>query len=207
DKQVARDSRRANARGSQRSPHPSAVGGSRAEDASRGASALSALRQYYRWTRVLPAAAELDRILEHSGYLALASTTAGGVEAGDLLHAVDRVRHAVEDRGCLADAAEALEDDAEDTNEVESLPLDPCRSDVVRLMNLHKAKGLEANVVFLADPSGGMRRRVDAHIKREGGQALGWFKVEKKSEGSFAPKLLGQHADWEQHKAAEEPYL
>ena len=65
-----------------------------------------ALRQYYRWTRLLPAAAALDRILEHTGYLALAATTPGGVEAGDLLHAVDRVRQVVEEGGSLADAAE-----------------------------------------------------------------------------------------------------
>ena len=32
------------------------------------------------------------------------------------------------------------------------MPLEPGRTDVVRLMNLHKAKGLEAPVVFLADP-------------------------------------------------------
>ena len=38
-------------------------------------SALSALRQYYRWTRILPAAAALDRILEDSGYLGSAATT------------------------------------------------------------------------------------------------------------------------------------
>ena len=51
---------------------------------------------------MLPAAAALDKILEHSGYLALASTTPGGVEAGDLLHAVDRVRQVVEEGGSLA---------------------------------------------------------------------------------------------------------
>ena len=169
--------------------------------------ALAALNQYHRWTRMLPAGAALDKILEHTGYLALAATTPGGVEAGDLLHAVDRVRQVVEDGGSLADAADALEADSEASNEVESLPLEPGRSDVVRLMNLHKAKGLEADVVFLADPCGGMKRRVDVHIERDGDKALGWFKVEKKSEGRFAAKLLGQHADWEQHKAAEEPYL
>ena len=117
--------------------------------------ALAALSQYYRWTRMLPAGAALDKILEHTGYLALAATTPGGVEAGDLLHAVDRVRQVLEDGGNLADAADALAADSEASNEVESLPLEPGRSDVVRLMNLHKAKGLEANVVFLADP---MRR-------------------------------------------------
>jgi ATP-dependent helicase/nuclease subunit A len=39
--------------------------------------ALCALRQYYRRTRILPAAAALDRILEDTGYLALAATTPG----------------------------------------------------------------------------------------------------------------------------------
>jgi hypothetical protein len=125
------------------------------------AAALASLRQYYRWTRMLPAGAALDRILEHNGYLALAATTPGGVEAGDLLHAIDRVRQAVEEGGSLEDAADALEADSEFTNEVESLPLEPGRRDVVRLMNLHKAKGLEATVVFLADPCGGVKPRVD----------------------------------------------
>ena len=105
---------------------------------------------------MLPAGAALDRILEHTGYLALAATTPGGVEAGDLLHAVDRVRQVLEDGGSLADAADALAADSEASNEVESLPLEPGRTDVVRLMNLHKAKGLEADVVFLADPCGGI---------------------------------------------------
>ena len=127
-----------------------------------------ALRQYYRWTRILPAAAALDRVFEDTGYLALAATTPGGVDAGDVLHAVDRVRQVVEGGGSLADAADALEADSEATNEVESLPLEPGRTDVVRLMNLHKAKGLEADVVFLADPAGGLTPRVDVHIERTG---------------------------------------
>ena len=169
--------------------------------------AIAALQEYYRWTRVFPAGAALDRILEHTGYLALASTTPGGVEAGDLLHAIDRVRHVTEMGGSLADAADALEADAEASNEVESLPLEPGRTDVVRLMNLHKAKGLEAPVVFLADPCGGMRQHVDVHIERRDAQAIGWFKVEKKSDGSYAAKLLGEHPEWPAHEQAELPFL
>jgi ATP-dependent helicase/nuclease subunit A len=96
--------------------------------------ALSALRQYYRWTRILPVAAALDRLFEDTGYLAWAATTPGGVDAGDLLHAIDRVRQVVEAGGSLADAADALTADSESTNEVESLPLEPGRTDVVRLM-------------------------------------------------------------------------
>ena len=170
--------------------------------------ALSALRQYVRWTQVLPAAGALERILEHSGYLALAAITPGGVDAGDVVHAVDRVRQVVEAGGSLADAADALDADVEATSEVESLPLEPGRTDVVRLMNLHKAKGLEANVVFLADPLGSVKPgRVDVHIERTGLHARGWLKLVRKSETSWAEPLLGQHADWEAHEKAELPYL
>jgi ATP-dependent helicase/nuclease subunit A len=177
------------------------------EDAARVVEALGRLREYYRWTRVLPAPAALERMLEHSGFLALAATTPGGVEAGDLMHAIDRVRQVAEHGGTLIDAADALLEDADDSNEIESLPLEPGRSDVVRIMNLHKAKGLEADVVFLADPFGGFNPRVDVHIDRTGGTARGWFQVVRKSENSFAAPLIGQHADWAQHEATERPYL
>jgi ATP-dependent helicase/nuclease subunit A len=170
-------------------------------------SALSPLRQYYRWIRILPAAAALDRILEDNGYLALAATMPGGVDAGDVLHAVDRIRQVVEAGGSLADAADALEADKEASNEVESLPLEPGRTDVVRLMNLHKAKGLEADIVFLADPAGGVTLRVDAHIERTGRKSRGWLKIVRKTEGSYVTKLLGEHANWSAHEAAELPYL
>jgi ATP-dependent helicase/nuclease subunit A len=169
--------------------------------------ALAALLQYHRWTRILPAGAALERILEHTGYLALSATTPGGVEAGDLLHAVDRVRQVVEEGGSLADAAEALEEDADESNEVESLPLEPGRTDVVRVMNPHKAKGLEADVVFLADPNGGFPLRVDDHIERKGPKAYGWFKLVQRSEANpWSGKLLGEHADWPVHELAEQPY-
>ena len=62
---------------------------------------------------MLPASAALERILEHTGYLALAATTAGGVEAGDLLHAIDRVRQVTESGQSLAEAASALEADSD----------------------------------------------------------------------------------------------
>jgi ATP-dependent helicase/nuclease subunit A len=170
-------------------------------------SALASLRQYYRWTRILPAGAAIDRILEDSGYLALAATTPGGADAGDVLHAVDRVRQVMEEGGSLADAADSLEDDSEAINEVESLPLEPGRNDVVRLMNLHKAKGLEAAVVFLADPSGGVTPRVDVHIERTELKPRGWFKVVRKSQSSYVEQPLAEHADWPAYERAELPYL
>jgi ATP-dependent helicase/nuclease subunit A len=175
--------------------------------ASRVSAALADLRQYYLWTRVLPGPAALDRILENTGYLAFAATTPSGSDAAELLHAIDRVRQVVEIGGSLADAADALESDTEEVSDLESVPLEPGRTDVVRLMNLHKAKGLEAAVVFLADPTGGVMPRVDVRIERKGLEALGWLKIVRTSENSWAVKVLGEHADWRSHERAEQPYL
>jgi ATP-dependent helicase/nuclease subunit A len=48
---------------------------------------------------------------------------------------------------------------------------------------------------------------VDVHIARAGLQAEGWFKVERRWEGSYGSTLLGEHADWAVHEATELPYL
>jgi ATP-dependent helicase/nuclease subunit A len=168
-------------------------------------SALNSLNQMFRWTRRLPAGAALERILEHTGYLALAATTPGGVEAGDLLHAIDRVRQVVEGGHSLAAAASALEEDREASSEVESLPLEPGQSNVVRVMNLHKAKGLEASVVFLADPCGGFKPRVDIRIIRDGLIACGYFSIT--SEWGYGEKVLAEPADWGLFKQEEQTYL
>ena len=183
--------------------------------AERVAGALAALRQWYGWLRMLPAGAALDRILDASGMLALAATSPDGVEAGDLLHAIDRVRAIVERGFTLADAAEALagwsgleEDGAKESNEVDSLPLEPGRPGVVRLMNLHKAKGLEAKVVFLADPKGGFTPGADARIVRTpGGGARGYFRIEKDTGKSWSTTVLAEPKGWETFAADEKAYL
>ena len=170
------------------------------------ADALATLRRWHTWTRRLPAGAALDRILEESGFLALAAGSSGGVEAGDLLHAIDRVRAAVEAGFTLADSAEALTDLDQESTEVESLPLEPGRQDVVRLMNVHKAKGLEAAVVFLADPSGGFTPRVDVRVVRDGATPHGYFPIVLGFE-SGGSKLLAEPSDWARHEAEEARYL
>ena len=59
----------------------------------------------------------------------------------------------------------AVPDASPDGEEAEA-PLEPGRTDVVRLMNLHKAKGLEAHVVVLAEPTGERDFAPDRHIER-----------------------------------------
>ncbi|MDP6372266.1 MAG: UvrD-helicase domain-containing protein [Vicinamibacterales bacterium] len=169
-------------------------------------SALVELQAMYRWTRQLPAAAATERILERTGFLALAATgTPGGADAGDLIHAVDRVRQVAEDGGTLAEAAAALTREIEGSD-VESLPLEPGRSDVVRVMNLHKAKGLEAPVVFLADPgTSGGSRGVGLRIERDGDRAVGFLRFVRRR--NFAETVLGEPDGWADRAAAERQFL
>jgi ATP-dependent helicase/nuclease subunit A len=172
-------------------------------DAASGpvADGLRALHELYRLTRRLPAPAAVERILEATGWLAAgAGESPAGAEAGHLLHAVDRVRRITEAGGTLADAAAALEE-ALESSEVDSVPLEAGRRDVVRLMNLHKAKGLEAAVVFLADPLTGLPEKADVRIVRDGGPPRGYFQIRRGYE------VLAEPADWAPHEAAELEYV
>jgi len=163
------------------------------------------LRDMLHTTWRLPLAAAVEVVLEESGFLALAATTPGGARAGHLLQAVDRVREVVEEGGGLADAADALNEE-EESSEAEALPLRPGRPDVVRLMNLHKAKGLEAPVVFLADPGHAADHPPTWRIARDGAKATGHLKIEKKGENARRAKTLGEPAGWAAHEQEERRY-
>ncbi len=77
---------------------------------------------------------------------------------------------------------------------------------VVRVMNLHKAKGLEAPVVFLAAPSGRNTKPVKLAIKRTAGHTvegrLALYRAYGKSES-----LVACPADWQEAEAREKQFL
>jgi ATP-dependent helicase/nuclease subunit A len=172
------------------------------------AAALSTLGELHHLTRELSLPSAIERILELTGFLALAAAKSpGGADAGDVLHAIDRIREVLEDGGTLADAADALDEAAEST-EAESWPLEPGRTNVVRVMNVHKAKGLEADVVFLADPCGGPRNSVEIRIERTGGHPVGWFRViERDPDKDYDGPVIAEPEGWDAHVAAEQPFV
>jgi ATP-dependent helicase/nuclease subunit A len=164
------------------------------------------LHELLHLTRTLPLPVAADRILEETGWLALASTQPAGAAAGRLLQVVDRVRAVAEEGGGLRDAAEALEED-EASNEAEALPLEPGRQDVVRLMNLHKAKGLEAPVVVLADATHDYRFPLAVRIVRKDGTARGFLRVVNRQKQGFSTAVVGEPRDWEEHEQEEQKYV
>jgi ATP-dependent helicase/nuclease subunit A len=167
--------------------------------------AMRRLRVMWRSTRALPLAASVARILEETGWLALAATTPGGARAGHLLQAIDRVREVVEEGGGLFEAAEALNEE-ESSSESEAMPLEPGRRDVVRLMNLHKAKGLEAPVVFLADATHAYEFPVVVRVVRDGGVARGHLKIVREGDKPWLQTTLGEPVGWEAHEEEETKY-
>jgi ATP-dependent helicase/nuclease subunit A len=94
-----------------------------------------------------------------------------------------------------------LEESSED-DESDAPVLEPGRREVVRVMNLHKAKGLEGRVVFLADPLGGVKPRADLHIAREAGRARGYLPITK-AKGDWGKDILGLPAGWDALEASE----
>lgn len=80
-------------------------------------------------------------------------------------------------------------------------------ADAVRIMNIHKAKGLEAPIVFLAHPikSVSPESFLSQHIKREDLSSKGYFTFTVKN--GFSDKEMAVPLEWESHKAVELEYL
>lgn len=180
-----------------------AATGPRAEPVRR---AMASLREWREWTRSNPPSVALEKILEASGLLGyLASTEMGSSRAGNVLKLVEIVR-SLEAEGTTSFAAIAdFIADPDRLETVEEMSLTPGRRDAVRLMNLHKAKGLEAPVVFLANPAGMKDREPDKHIVRlengsgsparsAKGRPRGFFLFRKRI--GYQTKLLSQPVGW-----------
>ena len=148
----------------------------------------------------------VERILDDAGILAYAAgQPLGDSRAGALLRLVDTLRG---DHGrglTLSGAIETIESLREAEGGDASLL--PGRTDAVRVMNLHKAKGLEAPIVILAAPVKEWEHPINAHVLREatgravGGLRICWKKSERETE------IVAQPVGWVEMEAAESEFL
>jgi ATP-dependent helicase/nuclease subunit A len=81
-------------------------------------------------------------------------------------------------------------------------------------MNLHQAKGLEARVVVLADPSGRNTHPAELHVERGETGAVAHARVVEAGEGWSSSKEVARPIEWdamaevvERFEAAEEVRL
>ena len=152
--------------------------------------ALLRIRAYWEWSRDYVPSVALERICDDLGLLAFAASgELSGSSTGNILKALDLVRSSVEVTsfasmvrylGILLEA-----------DDVEEFSAGGDQVDAVRLMNLHKAKGLEAPVVFLANPVSDMKRPLYHHVERREGVARGFLAVTR-HKGEFHREVLAE---------------
>jgi len=144
-------------------------------------------------------AAAIEHIAERTGMLgrALQDAGQGSLKAGRLLRILAEVWHLDGQGASWNEILEELErvlagDATLDGMTLETGQKDEGHSNGVQLLNVHKAKGLEANVVFLADPySSHYPRDPERRVRRAEGQVVQPVFVENgpyQTELKYGPK-------------------
>ncbi len=162
------------------------------------AQSFSLLWKYAGWLDEFPPVAAVEKVAADLGLFASAASQPGGDTAsGSIGKAIELLRSKRPElvtSMSVIDYLGRIVTSREKHDSVSSLP--PAR-DVVRVMNLHKVKGLQAPVVFLADPTGRRRFPVEHHIDRSTGAAKGYMAVNELKEGFADPLRLAQAPGWD----------
>ena len=166
------------------------------------------LRVYQQWLRRLPPVAAMERIAWDLGLpLQALSQVGGSVQAGSIAKALEMLREQQSHFPSAAELIEYLDQLIERGAEFDGLPARAHSQPVVRLMNLHKVKGLEAPIVFLANPTGKWSPPVSFHVDRSATHVAGYLAVYGESTGFGAGPLLACPGNWEHYQEQENEFL
>jgi ATP-dependent helicase/nuclease subunit A len=166
-----------------------------------------------RLSSARPAAA-IECIVEDLGLMTRARRDPGmgSLQAGRLLRVLDTIQRLDADGHPWTAIRDELQQILDGDRSLDGLTLETGAADAVRLLNVHKAKGLEAPVVFLADPYGGQHPKPpEQHVRRGAGDVVLPVYEEHRYRRSlrFAPKRWGAAFQEEeaQYQQAEEDRL
>lgn len=168
--------------------------------------AYESIRRYNLWSQDLPPATAIEMIIDATGIIPLtAAQELGQSQAAAVVQLLEMVRQQQQGGICgFADMVDfiaiLLQEGVED-----ELSLEGCDNRRVRLMNLHKAKGLEAPVVILANPWHHGEHTPDFHVARQGNGQQAYLVISKKIN-DFHNEVLAQPTGWDDHCLEESKY-
>ena len=169
--------------------------------------AFARLQRYDLWLKTLPPVAAVERIVADLGLVASAAAELGGnTLAGGLARAVELLRAAQSTVTSISELAAYLRQVVDGAENHDAVPAASPAEAPVRIMNLHQAKGLEAPVVFLADPTGAFSHEPQIHIDRSGGPVCGYLAIYGPSNGFHRP-LLAYPEQWQGFAEEEGKFL
>ena len=169
----------------------------------------SRMIQYRHWLRAMPFTAAFSNIASDLGVLAKCSSHRNGnIVAGGFLKAVEWLRSQSWDFDSATDVVSYLEDIIH-KSETDSCNVMPQSGSSVRIMNVHKAKGLESSVVFLANAAGrNDNRKPHFHVDRTGDVTRGYLAITKpKGDPKYGhTRPIATPANWNQLQVEEQAF-
>jgi len=168
--------------------------------------AFDKLSHYKDWSKTLPPSVAIEKIIEDVGLIPyLLSDVMGGSQTGNILKVLEFLQHS--DMEGTADFLSVVEelDSLLAEGEMDETDISHGGMKAVRIMNLHKAKGLEAPVVFLANPSGKSDHMITLHIQRQGTDAVGYYVITLKTN-TYKINLLAIPPGWDTFETEESNY-
>jgi ATP-dependent helicase/nuclease subunit A len=167
-------------------------------------SSLELVRKYWKYTQDYAPAVAIELICEDLGILAFAASgDQSGSSVGNIAKTFELLRSSplINSFSAAVDYLELLFE----SGVVEEFSINSTKADVVRLMNLHKAKGLESPIVFLANPTSYKIFQPSARVERNGEKAVGYIEI-RKIKGEYQSELVACPLNWQKYQQIESAF-
>ncbi len=177
----------------------------RSEAGGKMGEAFAVLRRYADWLGQLPATVALERIALEAGLFVLAAAQPeGNVAAGSLAKALELLRSRQAEAPTATELVALLGRWVAAEEKHDGAPAAALSESAVRVMNLHKVKGLQGKVVFIAGPEGDWNPPIRLHVDRAGATVRGYVAFYTDDRH---PRLLAAPLNWDELAAREEAFL
>ncbi|MBN2717815.1 MAG: UvrD-helicase domain-containing protein [Deltaproteobacteria bacterium] len=169
-------------------------------------SALKTLRVFSQWLEKMPPIAAIRKIATDSGLLAHGTThDVPAYHVGAMQKAFELLRDTAVNEWSTEVLITRLEGLCSKDEKRDGLSVMPDTGHVVRVMNLHKVKGLEAPVVFLAGLYDKYMFGSSDHVDRSGEISRGYFTAGFKLS-EYKSRTLAQPAGWDELSVIESEF-